>query len=39
MKTLATIIGTLAVLALCAAFAVALGFCCGLGFELAGMLV
>ena len=28
-----------ALLALCAAFAVALGFCCGMGFELAGMLV
>ena len=39
MKTLATVIGTLLVLALCAAMAVALGFFWGIGLELAGLLV
>lgn len=39
MKALETILGTMLVLALCAAMAVALGFFWGVGLELAGLLV
>lgn len=39
MKALATILGTLLALALCAAMTVAFGFFWGIGLELAGLLV
>ena len=39
MKALATVVGTLLALALCAAMVAALGFFWGIGLELAGLLV